>query len=82
MAEWLGKPNLREEDITPFFRRFPKYVQYYVEGRWPRIIVRIPPTHLDRFRKAIEKTEGKFSAGNANKAVTRAVLQWIEQNGK
>ena len=41
----------------------------------------IPPEYVEKFRKAVTKEFGTFSAGNANKALQEVALKWIDENG-
>ena len=81
MAEWLGKPKLKKEDLSAYFQKFPMYCRYFEDTLKPRIHVLIPTEYLEKFKKAVEKKYGNFSASNANRAIEEAALKWIDENG-
>ncbi|NVM53379.1 MAG: hypothetical protein HWN66_06710 [Candidatus Helarchaeota archaeon] len=81
MAEWLGKPRVKKEDITQYFQKFPKYCQYFEDSPKVRVHIIIPTEYVEKFRKAVIKKYGNFSAGNSNKALQEVALKWIDENG-
>ena len=78
MSEWLGKPKLKREDLPTYFRNLPSYGKYYEESQMARICIVIPSDVLDEFQRAVTQRYGRFSAGNAKRAVEEAIRVWIK----
>jgi hypothetical protein len=83
MAEWLGKPEPKEEDIPKYLRDMGKYakfiIQYFLETMYPMLQIRLTPDQFKKFEEAVVKRFGKYSPFNARAAALEAVQNWAER---
>jgi hypothetical protein len=83
MAEWLGKPEPREDDIPKYLRDMGPYakfiIQYFLETMYPMLQIRLTPDQFKKFEEAIVKKFGKYSSFNARAAALEAVQEWAEK---
>jgi hypothetical protein len=78
MAEYLGKPRVKSEDLVTSLRNAPMFTRYFEQNHLARVYLIIPSDLLKRFQEAVTKRYGAFSAGKAKTAVEEAVRKWIE----
>jgi|GEM_PF-1501959 len=82
MSEWLGKSNITEEDIQAsqptISRHFPMLTRFYVDNQKMRLVVPLPREKALKFRDAVIKKFGSFSAMKVREAANEAIEKWIE----
>ena len=80
MAEFLGKPGIKREDISEYMRDQDTIVEYFLNEMKPRMHFVMEHETFAKLEKAIEKKFGFFSAENVKKAGQEALKEWIEKN--
>ncbi len=84
MSEWLGKPEITEEDISRnqpnLAEFFPMLTRYYMDDGKMRLIYVLPHEERARFAAAVKKKYGTFSPTNMRKAMGEALDAWIKSN--
>ncbi len=79
MAEWIGKPKRRLEEMEPYWERSTVITEFFLNAKRPRVLVVIPHELFDEFKKAITKKYGSFSAPNMQRASSEAIKDWISK---
>jgi hypothetical protein len=83
LAEWLGKPEPKEEDIPKYLRDMGSYakfiIQYFLETMYPMLQIRLSPEQFKKFEEAVVKKFGKYSPFNARAAGLEAVEKWAKE---
>ena len=84
MSEWLGKPEVTEDDIRRtqpnIANFFPMLTRYYVDDGKMRVTHIMPHEERKKFVASVKKVYGSFSAANMKKAVAEAIDVWIQKN--
>ncbi|MEM3565099.1 MAG: hypothetical protein QXS27_05410 [Candidatus Jordarchaeaceae archaeon] len=79
MAEWIGKPRRRIEEMEPYWGRSPVLAEFFINAKKPRVSLVIPYELFDEFKEAITKKYGSFSAPNMQRAASEAIRDWISK---
>ncbi len=83
MSEWLGKPEVTEEDIRRVQPNvaefFPMLTRYYVDDGKMRLIYVMDHEERKRFVAAVKKAYGSFSPTTMRKAVSDALHAWVQK---
>ena len=80
MAEFLGKPRIKKEDISEYMQAQKTIVEYFLNEMKPRMHFVMEYETFEKLEKAITKKFGFFSAENVQKAGKEALKEWIEKN--
>ena len=80
MAEFLGKPRIKKEDISEYMRNQETIVEYFLNEMKPRMHFIMEHETFEKLEKVIVKKFGFFSAENVRKAGQEALKEWIERN--
>ena len=84
MAEWMGKPDLREEDIRKsnpsLAKHFPMLVRYFVEAQSLRVTIVLSPEKAEKFKEAVRKTYSGLGPTTIHLAAEQAIDDWIESH--
>jgi hypothetical protein len=81
MAEFLGKPKIKKEDISSYMRNQKIIVEYFLDEMKPKIHFTVEPEVFSSLEKALIKKYGKFSPSLVRKAAYEALKEWIDRNG-
>lgn len=81
MSEWLGKPKPRLEDIQAthpsLVKDFRSIAEFFPEDQKFRVTLTLDHDEMEKFREAVEKKFGGFTADTAREAVRQAVRNWL-----
>lgn len=80
MAEWLGKPRPKLEEMAQYFRETPYVADELLKEKLPRVQVIIPEELKMKFFKAVEKRFGAIKPIYIHQAAQEAIIKWIEEN--
>ena len=84
MAEWLGYPKLKKEDIeklSPYFTRFQKHeAEEFVRIRMGRVVVLFDHEFYQEFLDAVRKRYGDIAHHHVNGAALEAIKEWVQKN--
>ena len=79
MAEYLGYPRLRREDITSPFLRESLLGEALVKTRMGRVIVVFDHSEYQRFLNAVRLKYGSISYRSVNEAAKAAIMEWVRR---
>ncbi|RLG50807.1 MAG: hypothetical protein DRN96_06790 [Thermoproteota archaeon] len=79
MAEYLGYPRLKREDITSPFLRESLLGEALVKTRMGRVVVIFDHIEYQRFLSAVKAKYGSISHRNVNEAAKAAIMEWVKR---
>jgi hypothetical protein len=79
MAEFLGKPKVKLEEIAESFRIRPMTSQYYINEKKARLMLTMDYDLSDKFFAAVTKKFGRVNIFTVEKAAKEAVEKWIKE---
>ncbi len=79
MAEYLGKPRVRKEDLPTLWHEHSNVVKYFVDVDKPRVVVVLSHDQYEKFETAALKRFGSASFSKIQQAATEAIMRWTEQ---
>ncbi len=84
MAEWLGKTDLREEDIMKsnpsLVKYFPILKRFFIEAQRLRVTIIFSPEKAEDFKKAVRKTYGGLGPTTIHRAADEAIDSWTKSH--
>lgn len=82
MSEWLGKREIKKEDLSEWLKDlkfFGSVARWFTQINLPHIVVVVPNEYIDDLVKKVEKVYGTLSAGTLKKAALDALIEWIKK---
>jgi hypothetical protein len=78
MAEYLGKPRVKKEDLPPLWHEHTNVVKYFTDIDKPRVIVVLSHNEFEEFEAAVLKRFGSTSFSKIQQAATEAIVRWTK----
>jgi len=80
LAEWLGFPDLKKEDIAANYLREKFLGEDLVRTKRGRIVVIMEQDTYQEFLAAVKKRFGDMSHDHVNGAALQAIREWTAKN--
>jgi len=80
LAEWLGFPDLKKEDIAADYLREKFLGEDLVRTKRGRVVVIMEEGAYQEFLAAVKKRFGDISHRNVNGAALQAIKEWSAKN--
>jgi hypothetical protein len=84
MSEWLGKQEIREEDIKKvqpsLVEFFPMLTKFFVDDQKMRIVAIMDYDKGAKFREIVTKVYGAVTPSNVKQAAEEAIDRWMKDH--